>query len=267
MNKVKILGLLLIAGLLITGCGSDDKESKKDKNENIGGITYYKDVKIVYFNPESGKICDDWVDENSQKINTHGCLKWYAYSENEDKTVNMILDHDITDEIAWSNDETNYAGPSMELLDLLKNTTAHWIGVKDRTDDYRVDNSYSKYIIDYTGYKARMISAEEIANIIGYDGDLYNVNVEDLNVTPWLFDRVSVSCEKYGCLNNKKFVNENYTTNYWTSSPFVNTEDGKTPVNTGAYYVNYMGKLRFSPINDKGTALRPVISIDKELIK
>ena len=49
---------------------------------------------VVYYNPETDAICTDYVEANSERDVTSGCLKWYVYNVNGNKTK-LILDHNI----------------------------------------------------------------------------------------------------------------------------------------------------------------------------
>lgn len=263
MKKYRYLSLLLIMILFITGCESNSENSQKENTNTKKETITYNDVETIYFNPTNNTNCDDYEENNSEYKNIKGCLKWYAYSTNADGTINMILDHDITENVSWNENKSNIDGPSKEFLDTLKNATSEWTGLADRNDKYSVDNGYSKYTIDYTGYKARIISAEEIKAIAKSNVNLYEVGVDYFNIPGWLSDRISSNCKSVGiCPNNRNYMSSE-TTSYWTSSPFVNTTDGKNPVNTGAYMVGFKGKMIYNGTNDLA-AIRPVITIKKK---
>ena len=51
----------------------------------------------VFFNPITGQQCSDYVPSNSNLGVNSGCMKWFAFLDNESSsTVNLILDHNTT---------------------------------------------------------------------------------------------------------------------------------------------------------------------------
>lgn len=268
MKKVKKLSLIIIMVLMLTGCGD---------NENLNGgignnkVEYYKNAETVYFNAETGKICSDYKEENSDNENTGGCLKWYLYSDNGDKTVNLLLDHNISKPIIWNTSDDMKNGPSKELLDTLKKETSDWSGVDDRKDKYSLDLGEINYTIDYKGYKARLISKEEIMGIIsgtsiaGESNRIYfnkSTCKFDSGKTPdceygWLFDRTASNCKDYGCSNNS----DRSSFYYWTSTAFSKNKTVWT-INSMAYVYPQSADDTYS-----GTSIRPVITIKKSLVK
>lgn len=268
MKKIKYLGLIMIIALMLTGCGDNGTSSGGIDNGSNKKVEYYSNAETIYFNAETGKVCSDYEETNSKTGNTKGCLKWYLYSDNGDKTVNLLLDHNISDSITWSTRENLVNGPSDELLNTLKENTKNWTGVDDRKDKYTLNSGEINYTIDYKGYKARLISAEEIKKIVEdtssvESGDIYfnkSTCEYDRDSTPkceygWLFDRTQSDCKNYGCFNEGG-------SSYWTSTAYSN-DSYKT-----AYRV-YLGFLTPSTVDykDISIGIRPVITIDKSLIK
>ena len=175
----------------------------------VDGVKYYDSTWInanpVYYDP-TGVDTDCTVDDynnNENKLGKTGCMKWYAYSENADGTVNMLLDHNTTPKIAWVTSEHYGTGISelatslgitypngnitgvddfgnagnwnkgpITLLNQLKLDTDGWSDELIRSDSYTNRNFYNnnwtvidRYTINYSGYKSRLITAQEIANI------------------------------------------------------------------------------------------------------
>lgn len=258
MKKLKYLGLIMIIAFMLTGCGEKDSTSGGIDNGSNKKVNYYTNAETIYFNAETGKICSDYKEENSKVENTKGCLKWYLYSDNGNKTVNLLLDHNITQKVIWTEKREYKNGPNSEFLDTLKNKTQDWKGVKDRTDKYSLKDGEIDYTIDYTGYKARIISQEEIMNIIkdtysiGEDGATYfnkktcSGNSKSECEYSWLFDRTGANGEEY-----------------WTST--ARLDEKYCPVwavkSIGAIYPVTVG------FKDTGKGIRPVITIDKSIIK
>ena len=270
MKKIKYLGLIMIMALMLTGCGSNGNSNGGIDNGSNKKIDYYSNAETIYFNAETGKKCDNYTEENSKYDNTSGCLKWYLYSDNGDKTVNLLLDHNISSSMGWNKEEDVKSGPSKSLLNTLKEKTSNWTGVNDRKDKYILNPSDSiNYTIDYSGYKARLISKEEIMRLIEDTYSTGENNMIYFNKSTcgekrnsgskcefgWLFDRTYSDCKNYGCLNN----DGNW---YWTSTYYDNNR---------AWLVDNVGHLQAIPVDKDytgvGGSIRPVITIDKSLIK
>ena len=238
-------------------------------------ISVYEDGTAVYYNPETGQICDDYVEANSLNENKSGCMKWYIFNDEESKdTVDMILDHNIVYLDLWNSSGFTDSGPgsdSGDLLGDLKSYTSSWVGVPARTDSYT--DPLNGYTIDYSGYKARLIEANEIWQITqstnGKSGwnsavDSYfffegsSLSGQGTSKYAWLYD-YTYNCTSYGCN-----IADSGTYGYWTSSAssynyfYVWTVDesgGISPVKSPKEgdTINY--------------GLRPVITIDKSLLK
>ncbi len=270
MKKLKYLGLIMIIAFMLTGCGEKDSTSGGIDNGSNKKVSYYTNAETIYFNAETGKVCSDYKEENSKVENTKGCLKWYLYSDNGNKTVNLLLDHNITQKMIWTEKREYKNGPNSEFLDTLKNKTQDWKGVKDRTDKYSLKDGEIDYTIDYTGYKARIISQEEIMNIIkdtysnGEDNNMIYFNKSTCSNKDysskcefgWLFDRTGSSCKSVGCYNDGG-------DEYWTSTAYL--DDKYSPV----WAVKSNGVIRHETVGfkDTGKGIRPVITIDKSIIK
>ena len=257
----------------LKNCKINDKAT-----EYIYGEKIYENGEIVYFDVLSGKQCsekeynDSYGDvtvineklekstiQDYQNSNTgyngtnpkdkqNSCLKFYAFNDDGGQTVNILLDHNTTLMIAWNNTDrdsenysTNVNGPN-EVLTQLKKDTDSWKGTETPTNytmDQRGQGSNAYYTIDYSGYKARLITANEIAKITGntswdeitattfYHFDS-NTNVKSDTCTVgntsgckygWLYDRTNTLCTGYGCLNNSDIDSPfGGLRGYWTAS-------------------------------------------------
>ena len=138
----------------------------------------------IYFNPKDNTKCtettyatelDNYKKANSLTTPTgqkEGCMKWYVISTNGND-VNMILDHNTTAKLQWNSSGNNASGPN-EIMTSLANDTSSW-SIPNRTDSYTVNKTVGgvtqNYTIDYSNYKARLITADEIAHIVGSDRD------------------------------------------------------------------------------------------------
>lgn len=205
-------------------------------------------------------------------------MKWYSYSEFEKdgKTyVNMILDHNTSVKVSWITSEhygtgiselatnlgitypngnivgdDNYGssgnwnkGP-ITLLNQLKIDTDGWSDELVRNDFYIDKNSYNsdvdleRYTINYSGYKARLITAQEI-NIISGSND--NIRPESI----WLSANLGVLSDYWA---------------YWTaSSTSASAKDVKSI---------YNGYNNSSTVGtSSGYGVRPVITVLKDKLK
>ena len=165
---------------------------------------------IVYLNVNDAEaLCYSGVEgKNRNQDGTltgikSGCMKFYIYNENEDGTVDMILDHNTSVKLKWAR-WWNYDGPKEALYQLYEDTK-DWGGVSDltqssnytpelmcRTAHYIIEDYetgaytteytvHDPYTVDYTkhlssafeqvagAHKARFMTAEEVMDIIGKD--------------------------------------------------------------------------------------------------
>jgi len=253
-----------------------------ERKENIEaeGITVYYDVikgslctkeeyESSYNEPENdftnSKTGYNGIVKTREMQN--GCLKFYKYDEDDEKQM-MILDHNTTASVFWHSSGKTYEGPK-EVMDQLKIDTGEWKGTL--TPENYVFNASVSYTINYNGYKARLITANEIAKITkntGWDETTATINdtfyYDSLTDEPsetctqgntskcgygWLYDRTTTNCTTFGCLNNADIGNSYY----WTAS---------VPSFNRTYFVQYRGYLRYGETY-MYVALRPVIEVPK----
>ena len=190
-------------------------------------IPLYKNGEVVYFNVTTGKKCSDYKEAQSNTGVKEGCMKFYAFNDDGKDTVNLLLDHNTTATSIWVNYENYNPGPE-DLLKQLKSDTDSWKGTLTPT-------SYNTtfYNIDYKDYNARIITVEEISQIVGDESFNFEDYLEDVyyfsthSSTPsntcnydnisgckygWLYDRTHINCTDFGCLNNS----DQATYGYWT---------------------------------------------------
>ena len=232
--------------------GSDPKATKPEGEFEVADS--------VYFNPVTGQKCSDYTASQSKGNSNTGCLKWYVIGTNGNN-VDLFLDHNTTYKVKWNLSGSNASGPN-ELLTSLQNDTSGWTGVPTRSDSY-VDGAHS-YTINYTGYKARLITADEVWNITkdtngksnwssatndkGFYFEGSQKSGQGTSAYPWLFDYTS-SCTTYGCNTTSR------TSGYWTASSVASGTDNAW----GGYY---LGNLGMGSVG-VGTlfGVRPVITI------
>ncbi|MFV0249894.1 MAG: hypothetical protein ACK5HP_02525, partial [Bacilli bacterium] len=184
-------------------------------------------------------------------------------------TINLILDHNTTAVVGWNpSTGSNVSGPT-NILTQLSSDTSSWAGVPTRTDSYSVSNGTAAYTINYSTYKARLITAAEIATITGNSSFAeatattlnwfyLDSNMQEQTVTTtgasnydWLFDYTK-DCTSYGCN-----IADASNYGYWTSTAV----SGNTII---AWHVGRDGYLNFNYVeNTDGVGVRPVITILK----
>ena len=273
------------------------KVEGREVESGFGTKKMFSDGDIVYFDVQSGKSCDEGnYDITNSYTGYNGidktqntqtsCLKFYAFGDSGEDTINLILDHNTVANVNYVDKApsayypSNINGPT-KALNLVKETTSSWNGtVEPKTYVLRQTN-YANYDIDYTGYKARLITAQEVAHIIGADTEINfdetsskdkiyfdsnsTVASETCNENDtsgckygWLYDRTGTNCKNYGCLNNSNIT----TYGYWTSTAQYGSTnanwcvgDGKNGILTVGGY--YQGNAWYSG------AVRPVIEVNK----
>ena len=222
---------------------------------------------LIYFNPETGKMCNNYTPNNSLNENKSGCMKWYVINTSVDG-VDLLLDHNTTYGIAWNASGSNANGPDTTFLNKLKSDTSSWNGVPTRTDSF-VDPA-NNYTINYNGYKARLIEANEIWNITkstngktNWDSatsthDFYfdgsSLSGQGTSKYPWLYD-YTYHCTSYGCN-----IKDDGTYGYWTSSSIASFSGI-------AWYVICDGTLLGLDVDSTDGGVRPVITLPKSLFE
>jgi len=206
----------------------------------------FKNGTAVYYNPVSGKKC-----KSSEAVSTtgtkSGCMKWYVFNDKEgNATVNVILDHNTTANVAW-----NSTGNNSEMKEVK-------IKLEEDTKDWK--------------NTARLITANEVAkitgytswgtNITGYPWFCFDTNQQDdtndcakaqgKSKYAWLFDYTK-ECTSYGCN-----VSDSSTWGYWTSTQYVNS--------IHVWFVARNGRLDVNSASSTGHGVRPVITISKSNI-
>lgn len=236
-------------------------------NGNHGKYIVYDNGTEVYFNPETGLKCSAGESQSETGIKS-GCMKWHIFNDDENNSrVNMILAHNTTGILVWHNTNDNRTGPSTALTQL-NDDTINWIGVPKRIDSYSLNNGVANYTINYEGYNARFITANEIAKITNFNGfnelnysslKWYYLDSNDKNYVyrtagqsnyGWLFGYTNW-CTESGCSN------DDYMTNgYWTATAVSGAI-------TNAWYVYSDSTLNSHLVANANVGVRPVITIHK----
>ncbi len=282
-------GNFCVDGYYIEYKNSTSKYNKDKKCDNSNssvssGVTKVEPTStdthkgIVYLDPtDLSKKCDasNSVSETETKV---GCMKWYIYAE-DDNSYTMILDHNTTATVAW-NDSGSYTENTemKEVKEALDSDTSTW------------DKSLN----------ARLITADEVAHIVGADRDdtlkwssTKPLGIIDLDTNKysayfyldgsgttygewqtevanstnkskyaWLYDYTGY-CKGSGCNIEEAY---NTTQGYWTSNHVVGDAS-----NGSAWAINNGGELNiynvYSTLGSTIYGLRPVITVPKNVIK
>lgn len=265
-----------------------------NNNISLNPKNIYKNGDIVYFDIKEGKGCTDYHEDNSKTGynglnptgNQNSCLKFYAFNDDDEGDIlNLLLDHNTTDSKAWvlqkdfSDDEKwnnslqNIKGP-LTLLKQLKKDTDGWSDKIKTPNSYIFEENQNSYVINYSGYKARLITAEEIIKITKKKSEPTTYYFDTLANNPndacidndentlcsygWLYDRTSISCKEYGCLNGSNIKTEGY----WTATA------GMKSSNKYAWFVYYDGRLSYTNVvASSRMGVRPVIEVYKYSLK
>ena len=160
------------------------------------------------------------------------------------------------------------------MITQLQTDTNTWAGVPTRTDIYSLSNGSSTYTINYSGYKARLITAGEIATITGNSSFIeltapytnwfyFDSNNQTQTATTtgasnydWLFDYTN-GCTSYGCN-----IADASNVGYWTSTSVY----GYTSLAWYVYRAGYMRDDGSAVNNAVNFGLRPVITISKNVL-
>ena len=241
---------------------SEQEQDRPDIPEP-SGKTEYAVGDEVYFDPVKGQRCysdEAWTLDDKSRT----CYKWNVIkaSDSSKDTVELLLDHDLPGDTAWVSLEDYIAAGGTEeeynnnygpitALKHLKSATDSWNGVVTLTSADNVtrqNGSGGDYTIDYNGYKARLISGQEIADIAGNnewtpDGDW----IEGLPT--WVYSNMA--------MNGISDIDVYEHVLYWTDS-------ADTWASGEAWIVDYYGTLNYSDVSNAiAPGVRPVVRIMK----
>ena len=192
----------------------------------------YEISDIVFFDIEKGESCSNYKEANSltgyNGLNgtseQNSCLKFYVLDNTDEERYSLILDHNTTHETEYSvaiYDEgcncyyiEEYTGPSNEegcVLYDLKEDTKDWQGT-EQIDNFAFEYNdggyiYADYVLDYTNYKARLLTYDELINLRNLYSLLGN------RYPSWIIDRTSNKCtqdKNSPCNNNSDVEKSGY---------------------------------------------------------
>ena len=207
----------------------------------------YTNGEVVYYNPVTNTKCN-----SSEAVSTtgtkEGCMRWYAFLDDVDSSIKLLLNHNI---------DVNCS--SSTRLTTLQSSISSW--------DSSVKNT------------ARLIEASEIVKMTGFSN--WTDNAEDFsgyylhnnststvykgsagtNKYSWLFDNTD-SCTTYGCNVANSTLQ---AAGYWTNTKPSPGDAGSCT----AWYIDNSGKITLLYGTDWGVSvgIRPVIEVSKSKLK
>ena len=254
-------------------------------------------VQVKYFNVTTGTKCDV-VDFSSNTSANSGCLKFYAYME-DNLSYTMILYRDLPNSsYSWSNTSNSGTGPNVA-APALKTLTDSWQGTvtpKNYINVYMVNGSELAYRISYDtdGYKARFITTDEIARITGNTtfssvsttgdgwyyldggtsvatGQTWQTQIatsSQKSAYAWLYDYTN-ECTGFGCN-----AAAGPTYGYWTSDAVAGSTDRAwiiyscgnlwDGIQGHGPYISYSGSG--AGVTSSNKSIRPVITVLKSVL-
>ena len=261
-----------------------ESEYKKSLGEYETFVNMYDGLKETvtdYGNSKSGYNGIDNKDENQ-----NSCLKFYVVSSTSDR-LSLILDHNTTISIDWNTEDLS-SGPSEEFLLQLKNDTKNWKGTLTpenyncHVDAQCYDESCGDeidYTIDYSSYTSRILSMEEVINVMGITSvDIKKIFVggstvsfSENNLTTsevksknyWIADRLlGISSD-----NSNAITDDDQEQGYYTSTVSLYTwlnGDGKpTTILPTIWSVQSFRLRHVAPVYNV-LGIRPVIEVSKD---
>jgi len=227
--------------------GIDGYAVSNGEVKKVSTTKSFKNGTAVYYNPETENKCSK-EEAKSTTGTKRGCMKWYVFNDKEgNATVNVILDHNTTANVAWNSTGNN--SEMKEVKKALENDTKDWKNT------------------------ARLITANEVAKITKHstfdasrenqDRFCLDTNKPDTanwcaktkgtSKYTWLFDYTSV-CTDYGCN-----ISDSSNWGYWTSIPYKDNT-------INVWVVNSYGSLTLDYVTRTVVGIRPVITISKSNI-
>ncbi len=218
------------------------KESVAINPVSLNNIAYQDDYYIYagdvyYLNPyDITMTCNAKDVVKDARSNPNGCMKWYEISE-DDKYISLILNNNFSKTIPMA---TNL---NEQILNYLQEQTASWDNRLVFGNDYKIDN------IDYSQYKARIFSLEELEYLLEFPTFTLDNYREDeyLNkYRSWLLDNLGTG--------SKRWVNGAYFTS-------TNLKDDISK----NYALNIEG-FALSVSDENTYGIRPIITIEKSIL-
>ena len=257
--------------------------------ENISFKTY-KNGEVVYFDVYEGKVCSNYHKDNSIKgyngtsstkttDNQNSCLKFYAFLDDGGSSLNLMLDHNTSSSSITSTD-SNGNGPELAVKNL-SNDTKEWSGTITpksyyysssagnhlKSDNSSVSYDEINYKVDYSGLKARLITANEVAKIAGIT--TFDETKNDGTIVGDESGVLEINTDAKVSLNSATFVTSQVQ-NSWLIGDY-STSSAVHDTYGSFWAVSEYGNLSIATWKSYGTntytyGIRPVIEINKNKI-
>ena len=144
------------------GTSTSTKTNESDCNVDIPQVTTYTNGTVVYYNPVTNAKCTASQAVSVSGTKT-GCMKWYAFNDEGNDTVNLLLDHSTTAKVAWVTKEDYIAagGTEAEYGSYGNNSKGPITALKQLKNDTKAWKS---------SLNPRLIETSEITTITGNRG-------------------------------------------------------------------------------------------------
>ena len=207
----------------------------------------YTNGEVVYYNPVTNTKCN-----SSEAVSTtgtkEGCMRWYAFLDDVDSSIKLLLDHNI---------DVNCS--SSTRLTTLQSSISSW--------DSSVKNTArlieASEIVKMTGFSNWTDNAEDFSGYYLHNNSTSTVYKESAgtNKYSWLFDNTD-SCTTYGCNVANSTLQ---AAGYWTNTKPSPGDAGSCT----AWYIDNSGKITLLYGTDWGVSvgIRPVIEVSKSKLK
>lgn len=248
---ITLIGIGLIIFLSLSGGKEKAKEEKEqvkvieeDIQVELNNLSYLDDNYIFtgdvyYLNPyDLSASCNASNAVKDARNNPNSCMKWYEVSE-DDKYVTLILNSNLAKAITLNADVTKTA------LEYLKGETDTWDERLKFPDNYMEDG------IDYSNYKARIFSLQELEFILEFPN--FSLNNYRIDFNDYINKYRSWLIENLGT-NGSKWVNGAF----FTSTSVIDDKSKNYAINKEGFAIS---------ISDDNTyGIRPIIVVEKELL-
>ena len=247
--------------------------------ESCSNKMIHENGSVLYFDVTRGKVCNNYHEDNSitgyngtsstkTTSNQNGCLKFYIFNDySTSSRLNLLLDHNTKGSANWDDSGYNQYGPRT-LLQQLKKDTDSWVGTEQPANYV-----FELYTINYSGYKSRLITEEDIYDIVDADGVYFFT--EDGNPTDTCNEGDSSGC-LYDWLRDRTSYTYG-TAGYWTANAYahngnydytVNGVEFARLVKIETFNVNGVSETSYrgEPVGngkEQHYGLRPVIEVAK----
>ncbi len=218
-----------------------------ETTEDVKKYKVYKNGTEIYYNPETGKKCTGYTEANSTTKTKSGCMKWYAFNDDDkSSTVNVILDHNTTASAGYNSTGNN--SEMKEVVNALKIDTSKW---KSDLNPRLIEANEIAKITEHPTFDASKTGQTRF--YLDSNNQTQTASSTNKSTYAWLFDYTN-GCTSYGC--DKA---DSSTYGYWTSTRKIDSS-------TYAWLVDKSGRLFFNSVTRADYGIRPVITISKSNI-